>query len=294
MHTKHQIQELLSSAGIKPNKHLGQHFLIDLNLMRNLLESANISCNDIVLEVGCGTGSLTAALSECAGHVIGVEVDSVLADIACRELVKTNNTTILNTDILDNKHNLNGEVLEVIRSARKQKPGRFLLVSNLPYHAASPLIWNLCVGPMFADSMYVTVQKEVAERMTSKPGSKDYGVLSIVLAATGSAELGKVLSPSVFWPAPKVESAFVIFQRDSSKAERIKDIKLFEELLHLFMQHRRKMVGSSTKFSTCRLAEIDDWHQVFEQADINPKNRPEQLDVEDYVKLSNLCFQKLI
>jgi 16S rRNA (adenine1518-N6/adenine1519-N6)-dimethyltransferase len=293
MHTKHQIQELLSLAGTKPKKRLGQHFLIDLNLMRKLIESADITGEDVVLEVGCGTGSLTEALSECAGSVIAVEIDSVLTDIACSQLDKANNVIILNTDILDNKHNLNKEVLEAVSSARRPHSGRFLLVSNLPYHAASPLIFNLCIGPLVADDMYVTVQKEVAERIIAKRGSKDYGPLSIVLAATGRVELLKVLSPSVFWPAPKIESAFVTFKRESEKAGQIKDIKQFEELLHLFMQHRRKMLGSSVKFATARLAEIVDWELIFEQAAINPKNRPEQLDAEDYVKLSNLCYKFL-
>ncbi|MHC4264485.1 MAG: 16S rRNA (adenine(1518)-N(6)/adenine(1519)-N(6))-dimethyltransferase RsmA [Planctomycetota bacterium] len=293
MHTKHQIQELLSLAGVKPNKRLGQHFLIDLNLMRKLIESAEIGAEDVVLEVGCGTGSLTEALSECAGLVIGVEVDAVLADIATGELRKANNVTILNTDILDNKHNLNKEILEAIRSARRRFDGRFLLVSNLPYHAASPLMFNLCLGPVVVDGMYVTVQKEVAKRMTAGPGSKEYGPLSIVMAATGSVEFLKVLKTSVFWPAPKVESAFVKFSRESEKAGRIKDIKLFEELLHLFMQHRRKIVNSSAKFATGRLAQIDNWPRLFEKNGINPNNRPEQLNVSDYVELSNLCYQIL-
>ncbi|MHC4270955.1 MAG: 16S rRNA (adenine(1518)-N(6)/adenine(1519)-N(6))-dimethyltransferase RsmA, partial [Planctomycetota bacterium] len=213
MHTKHQIKGLLSSAGVKPNKRLGQHFLIDLNLMRKLVDSADITEDDVVLEVGCGTGSLTVALSECAGSVVAVEIDPILADIANNEAGKANNVTILNSDILDNKHNLNGEVQEVISSAQKQRSGRFLLVSNLPYHAASPLIFNLCVGSMLVDGIYATVQKEVAERMTAGPGCKNYGPLSIVLAAMGSVELLKILSPSVFWPAPKVESAFITFYR---------------------------------------------------------------------------------
>ncbi|MHC4757876.1 MAG: 16S rRNA (adenine(1518)-N(6)/adenine(1519)-N(6))-dimethyltransferase RsmA [Planctomycetota bacterium] len=293
MHTKHQIQDLLLSAGVKPNKRLGQNFLIDLNLMRKLIEYANITSNDVVLEVGCGTGSLTEALSDCAGYVIGVEVDKVLSDISKHHLSQADNVTILNSDILDNKHNLNAEVAGSIKAAREKYRGRFLLVANLPYHAGSPLLLNLCTGPMIADEMYVTVQKEVAQRITAVPGSKDYGPLSIVLSATGSAELLRVLNPSVFWPAPKVDSAFVSYQRDSIKAERIRDIKLFEQLLHLFMQHRRKMVHSSIKFAAGSLAEIDDWEHVFEQADINPKIRPQQIRVEEYVNLSNICCKLL-
>jgi 16S rRNA (adenine1518-N6/adenine1519-N6)-dimethyltransferase len=293
MHTKYKIQKLLSEEGVKPNKRLGQHFLIDLNLMRRLVEYANVSSEDVILEVGCGTGSLTEALSGCAGMVIAVEVDKTLCHIARAELIKARNVTILNTDVLENKHNLNKEVIEAIKSARSKFNGRFLLLSNLPYHAASPLLFNLCVGPVVADEMYITVQKEVAERMIAEPGRKDYGPLSIVMAATGSVELLKVLKTSVFWPTPKVESAFVKFSRENNKEEQIKDKRLFEEILHLFMQHRRKMVISSAKFASGRLAEINNWQLVFEQLSINPKDRPEQLHVSEYVQLSNLCYQML-
>jgi 16S rRNA (adenine1518-N6/adenine1519-N6)-dimethyltransferase len=261
--------------------------------MRKLLEYADISAKDVVLEVGCGTGSMTEALSECACWVVGVEVDKTLYNIARDELSKSGNVTILNTDILGNKHHLNEEVSEAIRTARRKCDGRFLLVSNLPYHAASPLLCNLCVGPVVADEMYITVQKEVAERMTAEPGCKEYGPLSIVMAATGSVELLKVLKTSVFWPAPKVESAFVKFSREQAKAERIKEMKLFEGLLHLFMQHRRKTVSSCAKFATGRLAEIGNWQQIFQQLGINPESRPEQLNVSDYVELSTLCEQIL-
>jgi 16S rRNA (adenine1518-N6/adenine1519-N6)-dimethyltransferase len=293
MHTKHQIQKLLSEEGVKPNKRLGQHFLIDLNLMRKLVEYANISSEDVVLEVGCGTGSLTEALSECAGMVVAVEVDKTLCHIARGEVIKARNVVILNTDVLDNKHNLNKEVIEAIKSARCKFNGRFLLLSNLPYHAASPLLFNLCVGPVVVDEMYITVQKEVADRMIAEPGRKEYGPLSIVMAATGKVELLKVLKTSVFWPTPRVESAFVKFSRENNKVEQIKDKRLFEEILHLFMQHRRKMVISSAKFAAGRLAEINNWQQIFEQLCINPKNRPEQLNVSEYVELSNLCCQML-
>jgi 16S rRNA (adenine1518-N6/adenine1519-N6)-dimethyltransferase len=293
MQTKHQIQELLFLAGMKPNKRLGQHFLIDLNLMRKLVELSQISGEDVVLEVGCGTGSLTEALSERAGRIIGVEVDKTLCNIARSEVSKASNVTILNTDVLDNKHNLDKEVIEAIRTSLRKFSGRFLLISNLPYHAGTPLMLNLCIGPVVADGMYVTVQKEVAERMTAGAGSKEYGPLSIVLSATGSVELLKVLSPSVFWPKPKVESAFVMFRRDNDKASGIRDIQLFEELLHLFMQHRRKMVKSCTKFASGLLATVNDWGRIFARVGINPENRPGQLSVKDFIELSNLCYQIL-
>ncbi|MCJ7729699.1 MAG: methyltransferase domain-containing protein, partial [Sedimentisphaerales bacterium] len=216
MQTKRQIQQLLASAGITAKKRLGQHFLIDLNLMRLLVDSANISSSDIVLEVGCGTGSLTEAIASLAGKIIAVEIDSNLAKIAKKRLAGTDtcgvvsarlgpdvvsdnsgvvtgsllprvvreNVIILNTDILENKNTISLTVLKSLQTAREKQPGRFLLVANLPYNVASAVMINLVTGPITGpplcgniDAMYVTVQKEVADRMTAAPGSRDYGTL---------------------------------------------------------------------------------------------------------------------
>ena len=114
MHTKHQIQQLLASAGVFPNRHFGQHFLIDLNLMRLMIDSANIEGDDIVLEVGCGTGSLTEGLAERAAYCIAVEVDDTLAKIAQQQLTGKDNVVVINTDILESKHKINGAVIEAI------------------------------------------------------------------------------------------------------------------------------------------------------------------------------------
>jgi 16S rRNA (adenine1518-N6/adenine1519-N6)-dimethyltransferase len=294
MQTKQQIQQLLASAGVEPNKRLGQHFLVDLNLMRLLVDTANIDNNDIVLEVGCGTGSLTQALAERAGKVIAVEMDEKLTKIAARELATAGNVEVFNTDILENKNNINQHISGAIELARKKQSGRFLLVSNLPYSVASPLMMNLITGTIVADAMYVTVQKEVAGRMTAAPGDKHYGTLSIHLAVTGDVKTERVLKPTVFWPQPQVSSAMISFVRKAEKAGRIQNMELLGELINLFMQHRRKMVQACTKFVAGKLAEIDNWPEIFQRCSIDPHNRPEQLQPEDFIAISNLCNEYLV
>ena len=293
MQTKQQIQQLLASAGASVNKRFGQHFLTDLNLMRLLVDSAHIRSNDIVLEVGCGTGSLTENLAERAGSVIAVELDDALAQIAKRQLAKAKNVEIINTDILETKHIISRNVTNALEIARKKYSGRLLLVANLPYSVASPVMLNLVTSLIVADSMYVTVQKQVADRMTADPGSRQYGTLSIFLAATGNVKTERVLKPTVFWPQPKVDSAMVSFIRDKEKASRIHNMKLFSEVVNLFMGHRRKMLKSCAKFPRGRLTEINNWPQIFEQSFINPHHRPEQLSPEYYVTIANLCYQYL-
>ncbi len=294
MQTKQQIQQLLSSSGLRPNKRLGQYFLIDLNLMEKLVDSADIGSDDIVLEVGCGTGSLTEALAQRAGKVIAVEVDGRLAEITKRQLAKAENVAVINADILKNKNTISDTVREAIEPAREKYPGRFLLVANLPYNVASPVMLNLVTGPTIADSMYVTIQKEVAERMTAAAGGKDYGILSILLSATGDVKTERVLRPTVFWPQPQVDSAMVSFVRKKEKVSRIKNMEVFSEAVNLFMRHRRKMLKACTKLAAGKLTKIHSWPKIFEQCCIDPRHRPEQLPPEDYIAIANLCYESAI
>ena len=293
MQTKQQIQQLLASAGVSPNKRLGQHFLIDLNLMRLLVDSAHIKNNDVVLEVGCGTGSLTEALADNAGVVIAVERDKVLAKITKTQLAKAENVRIINTDILETKSTISRTVAKAIQFCRKKYPGQVLLVANLPYNAASPVMLNLITGPITADSMYVTVQKEVAQRITASPGERHYGTLSIFLAATGDVKTIRFLKPTVFWPQPQVNSAMLSFVRKKTKASRIENMELFNNTVRLFMQHRRKMLKTSTKFITGKLTQIKDWPEIFEKCSIDPTQRPDQLSPENYIAIANLCNKRL-
>jgi len=293
MQTKQQIQKLLASAGTSPNKHLGQNFLIDLNLMRLLVQSANITPDDIVLEVGCGTGSMTQLLAEHAGKVIAVEFDDILTKIAKSQLANKQNVDFLNIDILKTKHVISPLVTETIKKATEHFPGRTMLVANLPYNVASPVIMNLVTGKTTVDSTHVTVQKEVADRMAATPNSDNYGILSILLAATGDIKLERILKPDVFWPQPKVDSAMVTFTHNEQKVKQIHDIDLLIQVVNLFMQHRRKMLKPCTKFAEGKLKEIHNWSVIFQDCCIDPHNRPEILSPEDYISIANLCCEYL-
>lgn len=301
MQTKRQIQQLLASAGVSASKRLGQHFLIDLNLMRLLISSANIKTDDIVLEVGCGTGSLTQAIAEYSAKIIAVEYDNTLAKIAESQLADKNNVQLINADILENKHTINPAVTNAIELARNNYSGRLLLISNLPYNVACPTMLNLVAGSIVADAMYVTVQKEVASRMTAAParpergrgGSKHYGTLSIFLAATGDVKTIRILKPTVFWPAPQVDSAMISFVRDKHKANRIKNIEFLSDIVALFMGHRRKTTIACTKLAHGELTKINNWPEIFESCSVNPHERPEQLSPENYIAIANLAHDFL-
>lgn len=302
MQTKRQIRQLLTSAGVVPNRKFGQHFLVDLNLLKLVVDSAQIGPFDVVLEVGCGTGSMTEALAERAGRVVAVEVDPTLATIARSQLAQASNVVLIQGDALSGKGSFNPAVIAAIKGGCpiktdapvSRKPSRLLLVSNLPYDVASAVMANLVNGPLVADAMVVTVQKEVAERMAAPPGSRDYGALSILLGATGDVEILRVLKPGVFWPPPQVDSAIVRFVRNDHKRNEIEDIALLGEVVGLFVGHRRKMLRACAKHAPAHLGGRDLWTQLFEQCGVDPTARPEELSPADYVKLGNLCRRYLV
>jgi 16S rRNA (adenine1518-N6/adenine1519-N6)-dimethyltransferase len=288
MQSKSQIYELLLSAGVKPNKRFGQHFLIDLNLMRLLLDTAQLTKNDVVLEVGCGTGSMTEAIAEKAGYCVAVEIDGVLANIAREQLADYQNVKLIAADALKNKFEINPVVLDALNLARTDYKGRLLLMANLPYAAGTPIMLNLITGNTTADAMFVTVQKEVANRMATQQGTKDYGILSILLSATGDLKHIRTLKPSVFWPQPQVNSAMISYVRNAEKIKQVKSIEMLSAVAGGLLQHRRKMLKSGCKLLKGKLEGID-WPTIFTQCNIDPANRPDQLTVRQFVDLANLC-----
>ncbi len=261
--------------------------------MRLLVDSADIRKDDVVLEVGCGTGSLTEALADRAGEVVAVEFDRNLYEIAGGRPAKADNVELINGDILESKNTICPSVTAAVTRAREKYAGRFLLVANLPYNVASAVMMNLVTGPTKADEMHVTVQKEVADRMTAGAGSRHYGILSIFLAAAGSVKTIRVLKPSVFWPQPQVDSAMVSFVGDKARSDRIADMKLFSETVHLFMSHRRKTVASCCKLADGRLARVANWPQILSQCNIDPTWRPEKLSAVDYVTIAKNAAKSL-
>ena len=292
MQTKQNIQRLLAGAGTQPKHRLGQNFLIDLNLMRLLVETAHLTERDVVLEVGTGTGSFSEAIAARCGHLITVEYDTALFNIARTQLSKFNNITPFNLDILENKNRIQQEVLNAIRNKCKEFSGRLVVVANLPYNVGSSVMANLISGPVVAEGMFVTIQKEVADRMAASPHNSDYGTLSILMAATGTVRVIRKLPASVFWPRPQIESAMVSFQRDRKKVQEIHDMQTFREIINLFMGHRRKMLKACSKFASGNLEKVRQWAQIFEEAVVDPHKRGEELTPKQYINIANLCYEQ--
>ena len=279
--TLNEIRRTLQAAGMRPRHKHGQHFLIDRNLMQKLVDSAEIGPDDVVLEIGPGTGSLTSLLADLAGWVVTVEIDARIAEVARRHLAHHDNVTLLVTDALRGKNHLSPEVIEALLDKHRQMAGRCLLVANLPYNAASPIVADLLLEVPQVKMLCFTVQKEVADRMAAAPRTGDYGPLSVVLQVLARVKRIARVPPQAFWPAPDVESAIVRIEPDLQRRAAAGDPQHVAAVVHRLFLHRRK-----TLWQNLRLAYGDEADALKGKIAIDWRQRPEELAVVDWIQLA--------
>jgi 16S rRNA (adenine1518-N6/adenine1519-N6)-dimethyltransferase len=286
------LMRRFKETGIRPHTKLGQNFLIDLNLLHFLFEAAAVTRDDVVLEVGTGTGSLTALLAQQAASVITVEIDRSVFQLASEELYRFDNVVMLQADALRSKNHLNPAVRDAVAAQLAAAPGRRLkLVANLPYNIATPLMSNLLHEETPPCSMTVTIQKELAERIVAQPGSKDYGALSIWMQAQCRVEILRILPPTVFWPRPKVFSAFVQVTLDESLRQRIPDRAFFHSFVRAMFLHRRKFLRSELVSATKGRLDKAGVDAVLAQLDLDGTVRAESLGVDAMLALCEAVRQ---
>jgi 16S rRNA (adenine1518-N6/adenine1519-N6)-dimethyltransferase len=287
------LKKLFAEVGFTLDPRRGQNFLVDLNLIDLLEKSAAIRPDDVVLEVGTGTASLTERLARAAARVVTCEIDSRLAQLARDRLVDHVNVVVVEGDVLAGKHRFAPAVLDAIEAARAASPrGRFLLVANLPYCVATPVISNLLALPRPFDAAVVTVQREMAERMTAQAGTGSYNALSVWVGAQCRGEIVRILPPSVFWPRPKVDSAIVRLDLEPDRRAAIADRARFHDFVRDVFCHRRKLlrgvlvrIAGGKREATARAA-VD---HVFGELGLGPDARAEDIGPDDFVRLER-CF----
>ncbi|MFP6587091.1 MAG: 16S rRNA (adenine(1518)-N(6)/adenine(1519)-N(6))-dimethyltransferase RsmA [Pirellulaceae bacterium] len=289
------IKRRLDEAGIYPVSRYGQNFLTDLNLVRMIADSAELGPQDIALEIGTGTGSLTAMIAEKAGHVITVEIDKNLHQLAREELASFNNITFLQQDALRNKNNLSQELLDTIATAMSQiENAQLKLVANLPYNIATPIISNLLTYEDFVPtSMTATIQKELGDRIVARPATSDFGSLSLWIQAQCDAEIVRIMNPSVFWPRPKVHSAIVHIVTNPEKRARIKDLKNYHQFIRSVFIHRRKYLRSVLVTVFKNQLTRQDVDEVLESMGLKGEYRAEQLAVAVMIELCERLYERV-
>lgn len=289
------LRRRMSEVGIQPDKRHGQNFLIDLNLIELIASSAQLDANDVVLEVGTGMGSLTGLMAAQAGHIVTVEIDAALAQLAQNELSRFSNITFLQQDALRNKNNIHDRVQEAVLAKMREAEGRRLkLVANLPYNIATPLISNLLHWDVPPSMMVVTIQKELADRIAAVPSTKDYSALSIWVQSLADVERIRDLPPSVFWPQPKVDSAIIRITPDPEKRLCIPDLKFYHQFVRALFFHRRKFLRSVLSSAFKEVLERADVDAVLDSSEFSGDMRAEQLPVEQIQRLSELFRQKVL
>ena len=292
--TRSALMGLFEQHGFHPRTDLGQNFLIDLNILEYIVEQAHIGPNDVVLEIGSGTGGMTTFLAQSAAAVVSVEVDTKMYQLVQPKIEAFENVTLLHCDALKNKNNFSIEMLEAVEEQLSANPGSKLkLVSNLPYNIATPVVSNLVATDLPWDRMVVTIQHELGQRMAARSGRNHYGALSVWLQAQCDVKLLKRLPPSVFWPRPKVNSAIVRLFPNRYLRDKIHNRPFFHDFIRRLFHLRRKfargvLVGMYRK--QLKKPEVD---AIFESMKLNANCRAEELDVSTLVELGNRFYKRI-
>jgi 16S rRNA (adenine1518-N6/adenine1519-N6)-dimethyltransferase len=293
--TRSWLMELFTRHGFNPRGDLGQNFLIDVNLIEFAVRHASLGPNDVALEVGSGTGGMTAFLAEEAGHVISVDVDKNMSMLAAEAVEGYPNVTLLNQDILKNKNTLAPEICDLIRAHVAALPnGQLKLVANLPYSVATPVIANLIASDLPWERMVCTIQWELGEKMAAEHGTSGYSALSVWIQSQASIRILRKLGPNVFWPRPKVDSAIVSIWRDKEAAARINDRKFFLDFLRRAFSQRRKLIRPVLIGMYRKELDKEDVDCLLAELEHRTEDRAEQMDITTLIRLSNRVHAAIV
>ncbi len=265
-------QHILNRFKLRADKKLGQNFLIDENVVHQIVAAAELSEADTVLEVGPGIGTLTQGLAESKARVVAVELDTRLLPVLATTLNGYDNVRVVHGDIL--KVNIMEEV----------GAPSFKVCANLPYYITTPIIFALLEKRLPMERLVAMVQKEVAERMAAQPGGKEYGALSVAIQYYTEPKIAFIVPPTSFIPAPAVDSAVIVCKRREKPPVEVCDEGLFFRVVKAAFSLRRKMLSNSLKNMGIKSEQVAKW---LELAGVDGKRRAETLSLEDFAKLTN-------
>lgn len=275
------IKEILSMHDFRFSKSLGQNFLIDGNIVRNIVAKAGVTSQDCVIEIGPGIGTLTEELALKAKKVIAVEIDRKLIPILEETVGKYDNVEIIHNDIL--KIDL-AKLIE-----EKLEGGPVKIVANLPYYVTTPIVAKLIEEKLNIDCIVVMVQKEVADRMAAGPGSKSYGSLSVLIDYYAEAKIVLKAPKTVFMPQPKIDSAVIKLDLKRDLLDLDSD-KLFQVVRAGFSKRRKTILNALSNFGFD--IEKDIIKDCLEKCEISPSQRAENLSTQEFIKISE-CLPPL-
>ena len=277
--------EVLQKYHFNFQKKFGQNFLINTSILEEIIDAAEITKEDFVLEIGPGIGTMTQYLFEAAREVVAVEIDTNLIPILGDTLSAYDNVEVMNADILK---------VDIAKLADERNGGKPIkVVANLPYYITTPIIMGLFESHVPIDSITIMVQKEVADRMQEGPGSKEYGALSLAVQYYAKPEIVVNVPPSCFMPQPKVGSAVIRLTRHENPPVDVDNEKLmFQVIRASFNQRRKTLANGLNNFGSFSLGK-EEIQKSIEELGVPVNIRGEALSLEQFAKLSNIINAKM-
>ncbi|QAA30687.1 16S rRNA (adenine(1518)-N(6)/adenine(1519)-N(6))-dimethyltransferase RsmA [Clostridium manihotivorum] len=273
-----KTQELVKKYNFKFTKSLGQNFLVDDSVLEDIVNGAEVTEEDVVIEIGPGVGTLTAQLLKKAKKVIAIELDDELVPILQNELGENPNFQLIHKDALKVDFN------ELIGDEKSVK-----LVANLPYYVTTPIIVRLLNEGYNFKSLTVMIQKEVAERINSEPNCKEYGSISVLVQYYCDTNIIRYVSPNCFIPRPKVESVVIRLDRLEKPRVELRSEKLFFDVVRSSFNMRRKTLWNAVKSIGLPKENME---RAFESSGIDQKRRGETLSIEEFAALSDAIYDE--
>ncbi len=279
-----RTQQIMTKYNLKVKKSLGQNFLIDPNILRKIVGQANLTKRSAAIEIGPGIGALTEHLAREAGKVLAFEIDQRLLPVLADTLSPYDNISIIHSDILK------ADVQAAIDSELADYDD-IVVVANLPYYVTTPIILKLLLEKLPIRSMVVMLQKEVAERITAKPGTKAYGSLSIAIQYYTQAEMALTVPKSVFLPQPNVDSAVIrMTKRDVPEVEVIDEDFFFTVTRGSFVQRRKTILNNLQAAMPLGKEKKELILKALEEAEIDPIRRGETLTIKEFGLLADKLY----
>ena len=283
--TKSNTKEIIEKHGFTFKKSFGQNFLTDTNILNKIVNAADLNDEVGVIEIGPGIGALTEFIARKAKKVVAYEIDPRLIPILAETLAPYDNVKVIHQDILK------ADVASMIEEEFKDVK-HIAVVANLPYYITTPILMGLSERKLPIDRYVTMMQKEVAERLSANPGSKDYNALSIAVQYYTEAKIALNVPKTVFIPAPNVDSSVVKLTKREQPAVAVENEDFFLEIVHAAFKQRRKTIQNNLNQHFNDLAK-EDVTKLLEEAGIVPSRRGETLTIEEFGHLSNVFYKHI-
>ena len=278
--TPSRTREILEKYGLSAKKSLGQNFIIDTNILRNIVQTASVDEHTTVIEVGPGIGALTEQIAKEAKEVFAFEIDDRLLSVLDDTLSPYDNVTVFHQDILEVD-------FEQFKAEYLSDTSRLVVIANLPYYITTPIIMHLIESSLPVEEMVLMMQKEVASRLEAKPSTKAYGSLSIAIQYYMEVEVAFTVPRTVFMPQPNVDSAIIRLRTLKNPPVIVKDENLFFKIVRASFVQRRKTIWNNLRKAFNDKSKEETLRDAFEKAEINPSRRGESLTIEEFGRLAD-------